>query len=296
MARLKPFPLALLFLAVLMLLANQQARRPVQFHDRRPTAQETWGELMTFGSLVIALGGWTWPPALQGAKLVALKCARMGGRWCWRDPWSEMLMFRKLHHSDSELFTKCWEEFLAYQTAQGAGGRALTVAAPALASQAAPRAIEAPSQAPAGLQARSAPAQATGPEVVDKNAENDANLMQVALSVEEGSKGTKGAGRGRGQPKQKGGKPKGQSRVKGGKEEHTDKGAGKGNVKDNGKASQSGGGGGSPEGASAEEIKTLISTMRLVSQAALPVKRSSPRYREGSKPTSGPTTPRTSTR
>ena len=103
--------------------------------------------------------------------------------------------------------------------------------------------------------------------MVDKNAENDANLMQVALSVEEGSKGTKGAGRGRGQPKQKGGKPKGQNRVKGGKEEHTDKGAGKGNVKDNGKASQSGGGGGSPEGASAEEIKTLMSTMRLVSQA-----------------------------
>ena len=83
--------------------------------------EETRGVMMTFGQVVVSLGGWGWTPAIKGAKLTALKCARMGGRWIKRDPWSELLLFRKLTESDSEIFTKSWEEFLKYQADAATG-------------------------------------------------------------------------------------------------------------------------------------------------------------------------------
>jgi hypothetical protein len=43
MARVKMAPVVLFLTVALMLLANQHARRPLQFRDRRPTTEETWG-------------------------------------------------------------------------------------------------------------------------------------------------------------------------------------------------------------------------------------------------------------
>ena len=36
---------------------------------------------MTFGALVVHYGGWTWPPAIAGAKATAAKCTLLGGKW-----------------------------------------------------------------------------------------------------------------------------------------------------------------------------------------------------------------------
>ena len=47
--------------------------------------QRVKGEFMTFGQMVIALGGWQWPPAVAGAKRAAGKCALLGRGWLSRD-------------------------------------------------------------------------------------------------------------------------------------------------------------------------------------------------------------------
>ena len=57
------------------------------------SVDETKGEWMTFGGLVLALGGWEWGPAVDGAKKIALKCARLGGKWCFVDEASELPHF-----------------------------------------------------------------------------------------------------------------------------------------------------------------------------------------------------------
>ena len=44
-------------------------------------ADQVKGSWHTFGGLVIKYGGWSWQPAICGAKNTALKCSLLGGRW-----------------------------------------------------------------------------------------------------------------------------------------------------------------------------------------------------------------------
>ena len=46
----------------------------------------TIGEYVAFGACVLALGGWSWSPAVEGAKRAFARCASMGGKWIYRDP------------------------------------------------------------------------------------------------------------------------------------------------------------------------------------------------------------------
>ncbi|CAK0828552.1 unnamed protein product [Prorocentrum cordatum] len=67
-------------------------------------------DMCTFGELVVGYGGWEWPAAVEGAKRTAAKCAKLGGKWCWRDEWSELLLHRRIKHEDEEEFKKAWAE------------------------------------------------------------------------------------------------------------------------------------------------------------------------------------------
>ena len=69
---------------------------------------QTKGEMMTFGQVVVALGGWGWKPAVVGAKRLAAKCAMLGAPWYARDPFTELPLMKKLTHTDTETFTKAW--------------------------------------------------------------------------------------------------------------------------------------------------------------------------------------------
>ena len=41
--------------------------------------ESTTSTMMTFGKIVVEYGGWGWPPAIEGAKRTAIRCAFMGG-------------------------------------------------------------------------------------------------------------------------------------------------------------------------------------------------------------------------
>ena len=53
-----------------------------QYSQRIRNEQEVSSEEYTFGALVVALGGWQWPPAIRGAKTHCLKASRLGPKWC----------------------------------------------------------------------------------------------------------------------------------------------------------------------------------------------------------------------
>ena len=57
---------------------------------------KTTGQMMTIGNLVIVLGGWEWPTAIIGARQIALKRARMGGKWANIHEQSETPTFLRL--------------------------------------------------------------------------------------------------------------------------------------------------------------------------------------------------------
>ena len=48
------------------------------FHEGYNEVDETMGEYVTFGAYVVALGGWSWPDSILGAKRAVAKCAGMG--------------------------------------------------------------------------------------------------------------------------------------------------------------------------------------------------------------------------
>jgi hypothetical protein len=69
------------------------------------------GEMLPFGAIVIAYGGWSWPPAIEGAKRCVAKCAKLGGKWVDRDPFSELSRFLVLRKQHDQIFDQKWREF-----------------------------------------------------------------------------------------------------------------------------------------------------------------------------------------
>ena len=71
----------------------------------------TKGDFHTFGGLVIELGGWQWPPAIEGAKLHFIKAMRLGGSWVCLDEMSNLLLALRLKPSFQEVLTTKWTRF-----------------------------------------------------------------------------------------------------------------------------------------------------------------------------------------
>ena len=71
----------------------------------------TLGEHMTFGSLVQHLGGWQWAPAVAGAKRLAGKCAKLGGKWISQDAFTELTTFLVLKKQHMDVFEESWLQF-----------------------------------------------------------------------------------------------------------------------------------------------------------------------------------------
>ena len=75
-------------------------------------------KMLTFGNLVTAYGGWHWAPAVTGAKLHAAKCYKLGGKWCDRDGWSDLMRFRFIEKEEKEEFTEAWRHVVESYTEQ----------------------------------------------------------------------------------------------------------------------------------------------------------------------------------
>ena len=73
---------------------------------------ETWGEFLTFGALVVSFGGFEWKEGVDGAKQMFAKCVAMGGRWVWTCPLSNLVHVYKMKHIHKEVFSRKWERFL----------------------------------------------------------------------------------------------------------------------------------------------------------------------------------------
>ena len=81
------------------------------FEESYKEVDEDIGEMMTFGGVVMALGGWQWKPAIIGAARLCGKCARMGGKWAQYDEWSGLMHFLKVKHMHKAVMDKKWSVF-----------------------------------------------------------------------------------------------------------------------------------------------------------------------------------------
>ena len=82
-----------------------------------------------FGRLVLDLGGWTDPDAVQGATHGVLQCIMMGDPFVKVHPQTKMLIFAIADISWTEQFEKCWSETVTYyggDSTKGAASSALT--------------------------------------------------------------------------------------------------------------------------------------------------------------------------
>ena len=155
-------------------------------------------EAMTFGGLVIDYGGWSWPPAVRGAKSTAARCALLGGRWMYKDEWSGLWMFSKVTKIHHEYFENCWEECKEWalkdgslQLALPAGGPAPKPLENAGSRQPLPLENAAPAEPP---RAESATPARAALEAAAKSAEEAAKKAAEAKSAEEvGKKATEEA-------------------------------------------------------------------------------------------------------
>lgn len=75
----------------------------------------TEGQWYSFGALVLKYGGWTWAPAVQGAKNTATQCRIMGSKWSKVDRVSRLPMFWVLDEKHVDAFHKAWASIDKYQ-------------------------------------------------------------------------------------------------------------------------------------------------------------------------------------
>jgi hypothetical protein len=87
-------------------------------YERGKEFEKSWqdidrdlGEMLPFGAIVVSYGGWSWPPAVEGAKRCVAKCAKLGGKWMDRDPFSELSRFLVLRKQHDQIFHQKWREF-----------------------------------------------------------------------------------------------------------------------------------------------------------------------------------------
>ena len=73
------------------------------------TVDTTLGECLTFGAMVLKYGGFSWAPAVAGAKATAAKCTLLGGKWSMKDEFSGMHMFMVLSKGHGDISTRKWK-------------------------------------------------------------------------------------------------------------------------------------------------------------------------------------------
>ena len=69
------------------------------------------GEMLTFGAMVLLYGGWSWKPAVTGAKRTLGKCSQLGGKWLDKDPFSELARCFILRKQHAGIFAEKWAEY-----------------------------------------------------------------------------------------------------------------------------------------------------------------------------------------
>jgi hypothetical protein len=77
--------------------------------------------MVSFGALVVAYGGCSWPPAIAGAKQTFLRCCQMGGKWAWKDPFSGLMLVRQVKHTYKETFERKWSKYVELTKAAATG-------------------------------------------------------------------------------------------------------------------------------------------------------------------------------
>ena len=78
------------------------------------------GKMYTFGSLVISYGGWSWAPAIEGAKRHAIRCSLMGGKWIGVDKdFSNLVHYMKVEIEHNEIFEQSWKLFTEWHNGEG---------------------------------------------------------------------------------------------------------------------------------------------------------------------------------
>jgi hypothetical protein len=82
---------------------------------------ETVGEYVTLGALVVSFGGWEWREGVDGAKLMFARCVAMGGKWVWTCSLSKLVHVLKVKKIHKEIFSNKWQKFLEEV---GGGGEA----------------------------------------------------------------------------------------------------------------------------------------------------------------------------
>ena len=69
------------------------------------------GEMLTFGAMVMLYGGWSWKPAVTGAKRTLGKCSQLGGKWMDKDPFSELTRCFILRKQHAGIFAEKWAKY-----------------------------------------------------------------------------------------------------------------------------------------------------------------------------------------
>lgn len=91
---------------------------------------ESIGEHLSLGAIVMRLGGWSWKPAVLGAQKLAARCVALGGRWVKKCDWTGLLLFYYVEKKYMDRFHNAWTEFEAYPDSQkGVGGEGCARAA-----------------------------------------------------------------------------------------------------------------------------------------------------------------------
>ena len=65
----------------------------------------------TFGAVVTHFGGWSWQPAIVGARNHCIKCVAMGGDWAYVDKMSGLMFFFIVEKKWEGTFEQKWQSF-----------------------------------------------------------------------------------------------------------------------------------------------------------------------------------------
>ena len=71
----------------------------------------TRSDMLTFGGVVLLFGGWSWTPAIEGAKRACTKCVLLGGDYAEMDEFSELMHYRIFRKQYVETWKTRWTTF-----------------------------------------------------------------------------------------------------------------------------------------------------------------------------------------
>jgi hypothetical protein len=108
--------------------------------SEKTKVEDDW---FTFGSLVLSYGPWEWAPGRAGAKLHAIKAARLGPKWVRVDTMSKLIHYRKERLTGSREIDKSWGLLTSFYNQEGEATKIALSSAPAILPPPAPAAEDA---------------------------------------------------------------------------------------------------------------------------------------------------------